>query len=248
MFGVVDAEASFIGIDFDPPEENGGVGMDTLQEWEREVFGLVITETRDDIEKRASIENLTEDFTTYASDEKLSKESSQVKAVGKLVSIERRTTKSGNPFLTGKLAMLDDEMDITVWSNILENTEEIWKIDTYIVASGGIRLFNGTPSIDVNNAYVYEIPRESEPSFSTTEDSSEPAVTMLMNADTSRDVMQQVVLILGQNPGNRQAITQLSIDGKTVKLDFPMFTVSPTDKLRSELVSVLGEENVLMGI
>ena len=155
MFGGSDSNESFIGIEFDPPQENGGVDIKTLREWEKELFGLVITESREEAEKRAAIENEASNAIVHASHEKLNEEGARVNVIGKIVSIDRRTTRNGSPFLTAKMALLDDEIELTVWSNTLDRTLGIWHEDVYAVVRGSIRMFNGSASVDVTGAEGY---------------------------------------------------------------------------------------------
>ena len=155
MFGGVDSSDSFIGIEFDTPQTNGGVDQKTLREWEKELFGLVITESKEEAEKRAAIEHEAPNAIVYASHERLGEEGARVKVIGKLVSIDHRSTRNGNPFVTAKMALLDDEIELTVWSNTLERTRGIWHEDVYAEVSGSIRMFNGAASVDVTSAQGY---------------------------------------------------------------------------------------------
>ena len=155
MFGGSDSKESFLGIVFDPPEDNGGVDMKTLREWEKELFGLVITESEEEAAKRAAIEHEAPNAIVYASHEKLSMEGSRVTVIGKIVAIDRRTTRNGSPFIAAKMALLDDEIDLTVWSNTLDRTFNIWHEDVYATVRGSIRMFNGVASVDVTSAEGY---------------------------------------------------------------------------------------------
>ena len=155
MFGGADSSETFIGINFDPPQENGGVDIKTLREWEKELFGLVITESQEEIAKRAALEHEGDGAIVYASDEKLNEEGRRVRVIGKLVSIDRRTTRSGDPFLTAKMSMLDDEIELTVWSNVLERTLGIWHEDVYVDVRGSVRVFNNSAGIAVSGAVAY---------------------------------------------------------------------------------------------
>ena len=307
MFGGADSSESFIGIEFESPQENGGVDIKTLREWEKELFGLVITESKEDAEKRAAIEHEGGDAIIYASDEKMNEEGERVRVIGKLVSIDHRTTRTGNPFLTAKLALLDDEVELTVWSNVLDRTSGIWHEDVYADVRGSISMFNNSASVDVSNAVAY-IPtpsnrvarQEKTPStngrstasanrshngsedrngsgngvyaapyhetnrasigvrhtngeaMASSQDSyiEHPALTLSFkcNSDSgpSRETLHGILLALGEHKGEGKVLAKLSIEGKTVSMDFPFFSVEPSQQLRSELVSILGEGNVEM--
>ena len=155
MFGGAASNDEYIGMEFDAPKANGGVDMKTLQEWEKELFGLVITESREDAEKRAALEHEASSAIVYASHERLNEEGARVKVIGKIVSIDRRTTRNGNPFLTAKMALLDNEIELTVWSNTLDRTFNIWHEGVYAVVRGSIRMFQGAASVDVSGAEGY---------------------------------------------------------------------------------------------
>ncbi len=295
MFGGADSSESFIGIEFDPPQENGGVDIKTLREWEKELFGLVITESQEEAEKRAAIEHEGSDFVKQASDERLTREGSRVKVVGKIVSIDHRTTRNGDPFLTAKMALLDDEIELTVWSNVLERTLGIWHEDVYAEVRGSVRMFNNSSGVAVSNAFAYipsqngdsrpevngstngsanglngnglhaatyhgaiggtngEAQQNGKAMTSTHSTSSgEPVVTLSFECDgeatPSRETIHEVLLALGEHRGDGKVLAKLSIDGKTVSMDFPFFSVEPSQQLRSELASILGESNVEMSV
>ena len=91
----------------------------------------------------------------YASNEKLNEEGARVHVIGKLVAIDRRSTRNGDPFVTAKLALLDDEVELTVWSNVLERTLGIWHEDVYAEVRGSVRMFNNSAGIAVSNAIAY---------------------------------------------------------------------------------------------
>ena len=55
-------------------------------------------------------------------------------------------------------------------------------------------------------------------------------------------------MALGEHRGDGKVLAKLSIDGKTVSMDFPFFSVEPSQQLRSELASILGESNVEMSV
>ncbi len=276
MFGGGDSSESFLGIEFDPPQENGGVDQKTMREWEKELFGLVITESKEEMEKRAAIEHEADRAIVYASHERLGEEGARVKVIGKLVSIDHRSTRNGNPFVTAKMALLDDEIELTVWSNTLDRTRGIWYEDVYAEVGGSIRMFNGAASVDVTSAAGYvpsakaanghsngaayhektrlepvkAQPNDRHMSDTQHDASEEPAVTILFDCDgesaPSRETIHEVLLALGEHAGNGKVVAKLSISGKSVSMDFPFFSVAPTQELHSQLAEIVGDSNVEM--
>ncbi len=295
MFGGADSSESFIGIEFDPPQENGGVDVKMLREWEKELFGLIITESQEDAEKRVALEHEDNGAIVYASDEKLNEEGARVRVIGKLVAIDHRSTRNGAPFVTAKLALLDDEIELTVWSNVLDRTSGIWHEDVYADVRGSVRMFNNSAGVEVSNAIAY-IPTRNDNSrpgvngslngsvngvngndshaaryhgatgpingeaqtnggnmTSTHNTSSDgPAVTLSFECDgeatPSRETIHEVLLALGEHKGDGKVLAKLSIDGKTISMDLPFFSVEPSQQLRSELALILGDRNVEMSV
>lgn len=288
MFGGGDSINSLTGIEFDPPRENGGVDVKTLREWEKELFGLVITESREDAEKRVALEHEVDGAIVHASNEKLTEEGARVRVIGKLVKIDHRSTRKGAPFVTAKLALLDDEIELTVWSNVLERTLGIWHEDVYADVQGSVRMFNNSAGVAVSNAFAY-IPSQNGDSrldvkgsvngnglhaatyhgaigrmngeagqngkaMTSRHDTSsdDPAVTLSFECSDetapSRETIHEVLLALGDHKGDGRVLAKLSIDGKTVLMDFPFFSVEPSRQLHAELISILGEGSVEMNL
>ena len=80
----------------------------------------------------------------------------------------------------------------------------------------------------------------------------EPAVTILFDcngdASPSRELIHEVLLALGEHKGDGKVLAKLSITGKTVSMDFPFFSVEPTQELHSQLAAIVGERNVEMQV
>ena len=82
--------------------------------------------------------------------------------------------------------------------------------------------------------------------------SDEVTVTLSIDCDGDasppRETIHELLLALGAHRGDGKVMAKLSIEGKTVSMDFPFFTVEPSPELRSELASILGESNVEMSV
>ncbi len=155
MFGTEDDGASMLGISFDVPEEYGGVSISQLREWEKELFGIVISETREDAERRSALENEGPETIVYANDPRLDNENERVRVVGKIVSVNHRSTRNGSPFVVAKMEMLDGEVELTIWSQTRDKTLGIWHEGVYADVRGSIRVFNSASSVIVFDAEAY---------------------------------------------------------------------------------------------
>ncbi len=156
MFDSMGSAGADLGIDFGQPQENGGVDLAQVKEWERELFGVALTEDPEETKLREHLLEEGSGTIVFASSDKLTDEGRQVRVVGKIVNVERRSTRNGNPFLSVTLAMLDGELGLTVWSQTMERTEGLWNEDLYLVVNGSVRVFNGDASVDVSSARLYQ--------------------------------------------------------------------------------------------
>lgn len=157
MFGFSSSSENYLGIEFGPPQENGGIDIKLLKEWEKELFGISLTQ---DPEEHALMEHIRTEggrrhTIIYSSSDDLQQEGKSVRVIGKVADVQRRSTRNGTAFISAKLAMLDGDMEFTVWSQTLEKTEGLWHEDVYVILTGSVRMFNNDASIEVSNAEVY---------------------------------------------------------------------------------------------
>ncbi len=236
MFGGEDSSESFLGIEFEPPKENGGVDIKTLREWEKELFGLVITESQEEAEKRAAIEHEANHAIVYANHDKLGEEGARVNVIGKIISIDHRSTRNGSPFLTAKMALLDDEIELTVWSNTLDRTRGIWHEDVYAEVRGSIRMFNGAASVDVNSAQAYI------PSAKATNGSANGSANGHSNGAAYHEKTPARPVLARTNGGHMAEADQISPDEPAVTLLFNCDgDASPSREMIHNVLLALGE-------
>ena len=241
MFGGEDSSESFLGIAFDPPQENGGIDIKTLREWEKELFGLVITESKEDAEKRSAIEHEGPEFVKHASDERLTREGGRVNVIGKIVSMDRRTTRNGDPFITAKMALLDDEIELTVWSNTLDRTRGIWHEDIYAVVRGSIRMFNGSASVDVTSAEGY-IPTRKASNGSTSGTTNGHPVNGHRNGSPYHEEVASHHATIQTNGAHMDAAGHFSSDEPAVTILFDCDgELAPSRETLHQMLLALGE-------
>ena len=236
MFGGGESSDSFLGIEFDPPLENGGVDQKTMREWEKELFGLVVTESKEEIEKRAAIEHEADRAIVYASHERLGQEGARVKVIGKLVSVDHRSTRNGNPFVTARMALLDDEIELTVWSNTLDRTRGIWHEDVYAEIGGSIRMFNGAASVDVTSAAGYI------PSAKAANGSFNGSASGQSNGAAYHGEIRSNPVAVQKNGGHMESADNASFDEPAVTILFDCDGESvPSRETIHEVLLALGE-------
>ena len=59
---------------------------------------------------------------------------------GQVSTTNEHTTKNGRPFLIANISLLDGDIDVFVWENILSTTKEIWQSGKLIELEGTVRV------------------------------------------------------------------------------------------------------------
>ena len=88
---------------------------------------------------------------------------SKVTLTGQIASTTERSTKTGKPYIIATLALLDGEIDVFVWDNVMNETPGLWQEGTAVVVVGTVRARDDRVSISCLTATAYKVPGE-EPS------------------------------------------------------------------------------------
>ena len=87
---------------------------------------------------------------------------SKVTLTGQIASTTKRSPKTGKPYLIATLALLDGEIDVFVWDNILNSHSDVWNHGTLIEVVGTVRSKNSELSISCSSAKVYDLSNGSD--------------------------------------------------------------------------------------
>lgn len=91
---------------------------------------------------------------------------SKVTLTGQIASTTERSTKTGKPYLIATLALLDGEIDVFVWENVMTETPGLWEAGSAVVIIGTVRARDDRVSISCLTVMPYRVPGE-EPSPAT---------------------------------------------------------------------------------
>ena len=80
----------------------------------------------------------------------------KITIAGQISQVMSRQTREGKPFLIVTLALLNGDIDIFVWDNIINASGDIWKHGSLIELVGTVRSKNSELSISCSSAKPYE--------------------------------------------------------------------------------------------
>ena len=85
---------------------------------------------------------------------------SKVTLTGQIASTTERSTKTGKPYIIATLALLDGEIDVFVWDNVINETPGLWEAGSAVVVVGTVRARDDRVSISCLTATPYKVPGE----------------------------------------------------------------------------------------
>jgi DNA polymerase III alpha subunit len=89
--------------------------------------------------------------------------------------VRELTTKRGDKFLALNLKLLDGDIEMVVWPNILEATPGLWENGNFVSVTGEVRERFGRVSISVETASEYQLKAEGQAESEAEASKNEPA-------------------------------------------------------------------------
>jgi len=102
---------------------------------------------------------------------------SKITLTGQIASTTKRSTKTGKPYLIATLALLDGEIDVFVWDNVMAETPGLWETGSTVVITGTVKAIDDRVSISCLTATPYRVPGEEPTTPVTTPQVPEPFAT-----------------------------------------------------------------------
>ena len=121
--------------------------------WERDLLGVELTQSPFTREMRQQPANIV----VYAAEITADITGQKRAALGQVNDIRELTTKRGEKFLSLNLTLLDGNIEIVVWPNILEQNPSLWQNGSFVSITGEVRERMGRVSISVEEAHEYQL-------------------------------------------------------------------------------------------
>ena len=126
--------------------------------WERDLLGVELTQSPFTREMRQQPDNIVVFATDISGDMTGQKRA----ALGQVNGVRELTTKRGEKFLSLNLTLLDGDIEMVVWPNILEQTPTLWENGNFVSVTGEVRERFGRVSISVETASEYQLKAEGQ--------------------------------------------------------------------------------------
>jgi DNA polymerase-3 subunit alpha len=126
--------------------------------WERDLLGVELTQSPFTREMRQQPDNIV----VFAADISPDMSGQKRAALGQVNNIRELTTKRGDKFLSLNLTLLDGDIEMVVWPNILEQTPTLWENGNFVSVSGEVRERFGRVSLSVETASEYQLKAEGQ--------------------------------------------------------------------------------------
>ena len=206
--------------------------------WERDLLGVELTQSPFTREMRQQPNNIivfSSDITTELAGQKRA-------ALGQVNNVRELTTKRGDKFLSLNLTLLDGDIELVVWPNILEQVPDLWQNGNFVSIAGEVRERMGRVSISVETAHEYQLKSEGQAEHESESIKYGPAPIVragFNEASQPRAVLNDPIQITHPSPMaketnplplNPDAITDYSISEPDSKITAEEATTNlPTD-------------------
>ncbi len=139
--------------------------------WERDLLGVELTQSPFTREMRQQPDNII----VFASDITAEISGQKRAALGQVNGIRELTTKRGDKFISLNLTLLDGDVEMVVWPNILEQNPTLWENGNFVSVTGEVRERFGRVSISVETASEYQLKAEGQAEYEAEKIKNEPA-------------------------------------------------------------------------
>ena len=139
--------------------------------WERDLLGVELTQSPFTREMRQQPNNII----VFSSDITVDLAGQKRAALGQVNNVRELNTRRGDKFLSLNLTLLDGDIELVVWPNILEQVPDLWQNGNFVSVTGEVRERMGRVSISVETAHEYQLKAEGQAEQESESAKYEPA-------------------------------------------------------------------------
>ncbi|MCX5997040.1 MAG: DNA polymerase III subunit alpha [Chloroflexi bacterium] len=227
----------------------------TLQEkliWEKELLGVYFSEHP----LSALGSKLSEHATVLCGEINNEMAGEKVVIAGMVTSVRNVTTRNNRMFAIATFEDLNGSIEVTVWSDVYAQTEDLWKEGNILLIEGVVKVREDSANINCFKVRRYE--PDLEKAMDTVDgghaaptksagDSNQAAprklvITIKQSDNSEKDLsqLQQILDVLRRHPGKDYVQLVIRKDEEITRLDVPDLTVDYSAGLMHELSPVLG--------
>ncbi len=224
--------------------------------WEKELLGVALSDNP--ISALAFARNTKAIASRDQIDAEM--ENQRVSLVGQVSSVSERQTRKNETFVIASLEMLGGSLEIIVWPDVLEKTQELWEEGNILWVVGKVRVRGEELSVVCEEARPYQLdqPEPQEPGPAPWTPPEAPLsipegqrVVVVKMAETDqpeedtyrlREVLKTLLEYKGQDRVNLEILT----NGKKVRLDVPIVSTRYCTELHQKIEALLGPNRLFL--
>jgi len=136
--------------------ETGDVTARERAMWERDLLGVEITESPLSRQMYAQADN----FIVFSNQIAAASTDRKISALGQISGVRELLTRKGEQFLAVALTLLDGELEVVVWPDLMRTTRSLWKEGQFVAVTGRLRDRSGRISLAADEVREYRLQPE----------------------------------------------------------------------------------------
>ena len=194
-------------------------------------------------------------------------EGQRIALVGQLSEVQQRLTRNQRSFTIATLELLDGGIEVAVWPNVLEKTQDLWSEGKVLWVVGKVRVREDEISISCEEAWEYHFPSSEEARVPTNEEEVRPSEPVeaqspvpppatverrclhLRIRETGQPLQDEYLLkdavaLLLEYPGGDSVELEIATNGRRVLMEMSLVTVNYCQELMDRLEQLMGHQGV----
>jgi DNA polymerase-3 subunit alpha len=213
-------------------------------EWERELMGVYFSEHP--LTSVAS--KLVNTTTALCGGIDAEMVGEKVIIAGMITSMRQLYTRDQRPFVIATIEDLDGSIEVTAWSEVYNQTREVWEEGKILLVEGAVKLRDDRVSVNCYRVRQYQPDSEEgqEPKPAAQPPIPRKITINIAQTDkTEEDVtrLNKLMDILTHYPGQDTVLLTIATTEETVNLKLPN-TISYCPELAQEIESILGDNSL----
>jgi len=213
-------------------------------DWERELLGVYFSEHP----LTSVAQKLVNTTTTLCGGIDVEMVGEKVIIAGMVTSMRQLYTRDRRPFVIATLEDLDGNIEVTAWSEVYNQTKEVWQEGKILLVEGAVKLRDDRVSVNCYRVRQYQPDSEEEQETKPATQSPLPRTIKINIAQTDKteeDVtrLNQVMDILNRYPGQDTVVLTIVTGEETVNMKLPN-TTNYCPELAQEVGSILGDNSL----
>jgi DNA polymerase-3 subunit alpha len=171
----------------------------------------------------------------------------KVTIAGMVTSMRQLYTRDKRPFVIATIEDLDGSIEVTAWSDVYNQTREVWEEGKILLVEGAVKLRDDRVSVNCYRVRQYQPDSEEGQEPKPAEQPALPrkiTINITQTDKTEEDVtrLDKLMDILARYPGQDTVVLTIDTAEETVNMKLPN-TISYCPELAQEIDGILGNNS-----